>query len=74
IQPAGLHAFTCQPAMPKDWQRMSLKNIHGFGQKFDLIIERIAPQLQITLVREGHFDQKQLISEGKPAKFSLTFK
>ncbi|MBN2089800.1 six-hairpin glycosidase-like protein [candidate division KSB1 bacterium] len=74
IQPAGLREFTCQPAMPKDWRRMALKNIHGFGQKFDLIIERIASQLQITLVREGRFDQKQLISEGKLAKFPLTFK
>ncbi len=73
-QPAGLRAFTSKPAMPNDWQRMVLRNIHGFGQKFDLLVERINQRLHITLIREGHFDQKQLIPEGRLAKFSLTFK
>jgi hypothetical protein len=71
IQPAGLHAFTCQPAMPKDWQRMALKNIHGFGQKFDLIVERITQKLQISLKRDGSLDQKHLIPEDRNVKFSF---
>jgi hypothetical protein len=71
IQPAGLHSFTCQPALPKDWQRMSLKNIHGFGQKFDLIVERIAQKLQISLKRDGSLYQKHLIPEGQNVKFSF---
>lgn len=51
IRPTGLNNFICTPRLPKEWDRMSLKNIHAFGKVFDLQVQRkTGQQLKINVI------------------------
>ena len=49
IRPTGLHSFLCQPRLPKLWNQMALKNIHGYGQVFDIEITRENKKLKLVV-------------------------
>ena len=40
IRPTGFSSFKTTPRLPKEWDRMALRKIRGFGRVFDLIVER----------------------------------
>ncbi len=40
IRPTGFHSFDVKPRLPKEWDRMALRNVRGFGKTFDLVVER----------------------------------
>lgn len=40
IDPTGFRSFNCNPRLPEKWNRMALRNIHAFGSKFDLVVNR----------------------------------
>ena len=52
IRPTGLREFSLTPRLPKDWNEMELKEIHGFGGKFDCRVERVGEKLRV-LVTSG---------------------
>src|SRR5581483_11554358 len=40
IRPTGLRSFELTPHLPQGWSSMSLRNVHAFGDVFDLQISR----------------------------------
>ena len=36
IRPTGLREFRITPHLPKGWKRMALRNVHGFGNVYDV--------------------------------------
>lgn len=40
IRPTGFSSFNITPRLPKDWNKMAMRNIRGFGKTFDLVVER----------------------------------
>ena len=66
ITPTGLDSFTCKPSMPSHWDRLALRNIHGFGETFDLSVERKSGKLEVVVTKNGKtFLRKQLDEGGK---------
>jgi len=50
IMPTGLRQFTCSPRLPADWERMELRSIRAFGLVFDIVVERQAGGLRLTIL------------------------
>lgn len=64
IRPTGFNRFSCTPRLPKDWDQMVLKNIHSFGNVFDLTVTRAGVgKLVITVIKEGK-EKKYKLNEG----------
>jgi len=40
MRPIGFTSFNCTPRLPKEWNEMALRNIHSFGNVFDLEVAR----------------------------------
>jgi hypothetical protein len=53
LRPKGLRVLECRPALPTTWPRMALRRVHGFGEIFDLIVERGSGDSLLTVVRQG---------------------
>lgn len=72
IKPKSFKEFTMTPKMPKDWDKMALRNVHAFGQNFNIKLERVNHQIEITI--EDNITkqfQKRLIFSGQTATFSF---
>jgi hypothetical protein len=64
MRPAGFNSFDCSPRLPIGWNQMALRNIHSFGNVFDLIVSREgAGKLAIT-IKKGPKETKYVIKEG----------
>jgi hypothetical protein len=71
IRPTGFNSFNCTPRLPKDWNEMSLNNIHSFGKVFDLKVSRQGKdKLSITII---HGDKKHnyTITDGTMQSINL---
>jgi hypothetical protein len=71
IRPIGFNSFNCTPRLPKDWNEMSLNNIHSFGKVFDLKVSRQGKdKLSITII---HGDKKHnyTITDGTMQSINL---
>jgi hypothetical protein len=71
IRPTGFRAFTCRPAMPKDWPDMALRDIHAFGGDFDLTVSRAGDSLDVVALEKGTEVARQRIAPGDIASFRL---
>ncbi|HNP43098.1 MAG TPA: hypothetical protein PKM63_02360 [Panacibacter sp.] len=50
MRPTGFRSFDCSPHLPKNWDKMELKNIRAMGNSFDLKVERInSGRVSITI-------------------------
>jgi hypothetical protein len=64
IRPVGFNSFECTPRLPDGWNQMALKNMHAFGNVFDLIVNRAgAGKLGIT-IKNGEKVRKYVVKEG----------
>lgn len=71
MRPVGFNSFNCTPRLPQGWDKMALKNIHSFGNVFDLTINRLAnQQLQIAIVKNG-ITKKYTIKDGATQNIKL---
>ncbi len=71
IRPTGFNSFNCTPRLPKSWNNMALRNIHSFGNVFDIEITRAGgDQLTIT-IKNGAQQKKYTIKEGATHLISL---
>jgi hypothetical protein len=64
IRPTGLHSFSLQPRLPKEWPAMALKNMHAFGATFDLSVKRDGEKLRVEVTRAGQPAIVQVIAAG----------
>jgi hypothetical protein len=75
IYPISHRSFRLTPRLPKDWQEMRLKQIHAFGNTFDLTVKRMeASQLQIIVENHTSGERKiiSLVNE-ESVDISLTY-
>jgi hypothetical protein len=49
IRPVSLHGFDLSPKLPAEWDQMSLKNVHGYGQVYDIHVKREQEKLMIKV-------------------------
>jgi hypothetical protein len=71
IRPTGFTSFNCTPRLPKEWNQMALRNIHSFGNVFDIEVTRAgAGKLMITIKKAGQ-EKKYTIKEGATLKIVL---
>jgi len=71
IVPTGLNSFECTPWLPKSWPRMAMRDLHAFGHKWDIVVERDGDKQEITITSDG----KTLLAASGPAgeTYSVTF-
>jgi len=53
IRPTGLNSFTVTPQLPDGWEFMQLKNIHGFGKEYNIVVKRESGQIRLTVTTGG---------------------
>ena len=71
MRPIGFNSFFCTPRLPVTWNTMALRNIHSFGNVFDLGVRRDEPgKLTITVKKDGQ-EKKYVIKEGATQKIVL---
>jgi hypothetical protein len=71
IRATGFNSFNCTPRLPDGWQQMALRNIHSFGNVFDIMISRAgAGKLQIVIKKDGK-EKNYIIKEGATQKIQL---
>jgi len=71
IRPIGFNSFECTPRLPAAWNHMALRNIHSFGNEFDLEVARAgAGRLIITIKKAGQ-EKRYTIKEGTKQKIQL---
>nr|WP_121273213.1 hypothetical protein [Pedobacter schmidteae] len=64
MRPAGFNSFECTPRLPKDWNKMTLRNIHAFGNVFDLEVARSGKDKLLVTIKKAGKDIKYLIKDG----------
>lgn len=65
ICPTGLNAFSLQPQLPAEWDRMALRKVKAFNGSFDIEVVRLKEeQLRVTVWNEGKQLLKKKIKNG----------
>ena len=64
MRPTALNSFNTTPRLPKEWNRMALKNIHSFGHVFDLEVTRGAKGKLNIVVTENGKAKRYAIKDG----------
>lgn len=54
IRPTGLRSFDVTPRLPDEWTSMALRNVHAFGDVFDLEISRQGGKSSVIILREAN--------------------
>ena len=67
IVPTGLDSFTCTPRLPAAWPRMALRDLHAFGSRWDIVVERDGTRQKTTVTR----GDKVVLTRSAPAGTTL---
>jgi cellobiose phosphorylase len=71
IRATSFNSFDCTPRLPNGWNQVALRNMHSFGNLFDIIVNRAgAGKLNITIKKDGK-EKTYLIKEGATQKIQL---
>ena len=71
MRPLGFNSFNCTPRLPKEWDQMALRNIHSFGNIFDLEIKRAGSDKLDIIIKKDNMEKKFTISDGATANIKL---
>ncbi len=71
IRPTGLHSFTIQPRLPKDWNEMSLRKIRAFDNAFDIEVRRSGSKIEVKVTSADKTVLKHKIGEGEQIAVNL---
>ena len=71
MRPLGFNRFNCTPRLPKEWNEMALRNIHSFGNIFDLEVARASSGKLIITIKKAGQEKKYTIQEGSTQKIEL---
>jgi hypothetical protein len=64
MRPVGFNSFKMTPHLPGEWDRMALRNIHSFGNIFDLEVIRGDKNKLTIVVKNGDKEKRYNIKEG----------
>ena len=66
IRPTGLNSFNLTPRrLADDWNEMSLRKIHAFGEVFDIEVLRIDSGLKVIIAKDGTVFKDAKIASGE---------
>ncbi len=65
IRPTGLNSFNLTPRLADDWNEMSLRKIHAFGEVFDIEVLRIDSGLKVVIQKDGNIYKKTEVASGE---------
>ena len=71
MRPTGFNSFDCTPRLPAAWNQMALRNIHSFGNVFDLEVARAGADKLIITVKKAGQEKKYTIKKGVTQKIQL---
>ncbi|HET9430426.1 MAG TPA: hypothetical protein VFO70_04575, partial [Chitinophagaceae bacterium] len=71
IRPTGFTSFNCSPRLPAAWNNMALRNIHSFGNVFDLEISRAGAGKLAIIIKKGKLEKRYVIKEGSTLNIAL---
>lgn len=71
IRPTGFRSFDMTPRLPKEWNKMALRNIHSFQTVFDLEVIRIRNGKLTVLIKKNGQVKRYVINEGEKVSVSL---
>jgi len=74
IRPTGLRSFAITPTLPKTWDSVKLKNMHGFGAVLDLTLIRVGDKLELRTVVDGKRMPPRVVEEGKALHIDLNMR
>jgi cellobiose phosphorylase len=71
IRPTGFNSFTISPRLPKEWDQMALRNVHSFGNVFDIEVKRSNNEnLQVVIKKEGS-EKRYILEDGERKEIKL---
>ena len=65
IRPTGLTSFNLTPHLADDWDKMSLRNIHAFGEVFDIEVRKVDEGLNVIIKNDGTIFKEIEIASGE---------
>lgn len=71
MRPVAFNSFDMTPRLPKEWNKMALKNIHAFQDDFDLEITRAGKNKLRIKVERGNKTKEYFIKEGATRRIQL---
>ena len=71
MRPVSFTSFDMTPRLPKEWNKMALRNIHAFANDFDLEVERGNKNDLIVTVEKGDVKKKYTFKEGETKRIQL---
>jgi hypothetical protein len=71
MRPIGFNSFNCTPRLPKEWNEMALRNIHSFGNIFDIEVARASSGKLIITIKKAGQEKKYTIKDGATQKIEL---
>jgi hypothetical protein len=71
IRATGFTSFNCTPRLPVAWDHMALRNIHSFGNTFDLEVMRSGNGKLTIVVKKDGKEKKYTIKDGVTQRIQL---
>ena len=71
MRPIGFNSFNCTPRLPKEWNEMALRNIHSFGNIFDIEVARASSGKLVITIKNAGEEKKYTIKDGATQKIEL---
>ncbi len=71
MRPTGFNSFNCTPRLPKGWNNMALRNIHSFGNVFDIEVARSGDDKLLITIKNGSQQKRYTIKDGATQSISL---
>lgn len=71
MRPIGFTSFNCTPRLPNEWNEMALRNIHSFGNIFDIEVARAAAGKLVITIKKADQEKKYTIKDGATQKIEL---
>ena len=71
MRPIGFTSFNCTPRLPREWNEMALRNIHSFGNIFDIEVARASSGKLVITIKNAGEEKKYTIKDGATQKIEL---
>ncbi len=71
MRPTGFNSFNCSPRLPENWKQMALRNIHAFGNVFDLKITRRNREKILVTITKSNGTHTYTIRDGETVNVKL---
>ncbi|MEN8156135.1 MAG: hypothetical protein ABFS10_04240, partial [Bacteroidota bacterium] len=72
LRPVGLKSFELTPTLPEKWDHMNLRNIHAFGEVFDVEVSRDKKsRTRLLIISDNKVLLKKVLRRGETVRFEF---